>query len=49
MIMVDAGADPTRTPLRFEGYTPAGHRAAELVLVLVAKHLGKVADLGLND
>src|SRR5277367_5561190 len=47
VITQDAGADPSRLPMKFEGYTPAGHRAAELVLVLVAKHLGNVGDLGL--
>jgi hypothetical protein len=47
VITQDAGGDLTRTPMKFEGYTPAGRRAAEIVLVLVSKHLGNVTDLGL--
>jgi hypothetical protein len=47
VITQDPGADLNRTPMKFEGYTPAGHRAAAVVLVVIAKHLGNVADLGL--
>jgi hypothetical protein len=44
-----SGTDtPTRTDAKWEGYTPASARAAELVLVYMSKHLGKVADLGLQ-
>ncbi len=47
VITQDAGADLTRTSLKFEGYTPAGNRAGAVLVVFIGKHLGNVADLGL--
>jgi hypothetical protein len=47
VITQDAGADLTRTPMKFEGYTPAARRTGIVLLVFIAKHLGNVADLGL--
>ncbi|HVY44272.1 MAG TPA: hypothetical protein VHB21_00275 [Minicystis sp.] len=47
VVLQDANGDLNRTPMRFEGFNQNGHRAAEFVLVLVAKHLGaNLVDLG---
>jgi hypothetical protein len=48
VVTMDPNGELSRTPLKFENYNAADRRTGVVLLLLTAKHLGKVADLGVE-